>query len=219
MATITESWTVADLFEQFGPIPISRVRHDPPPGSATEQDVVDIEVHEERLYELVDGVLLEKTMGFYESYLAMLMGCFVSEFGQNHDLGIVVGEAGMMRLSPGLVRIPDVAFVSWDRLPNRQVPREPIPDLAPDLAVEVLSKGNTPKEMDRKLSDYFQANVNLVWYVDPPNRSVRVFNSADEFAVIAENQSLDGGDLLPGFQLKVSELFREPPNSNTESNY
>ena len=217
MATITESWTVADLLEQFGPIPISRIRHDPPPGSAKEQDVIDIETNEDRLYELIDGVLVEKTVGFYESYLAMLMGRYLSEFAQDHDLGIVVGEAGMMRLSPGLVRIPDIAFVSWDRLPNRQVPREPIPDLAPDLAVEVLSKGNTPKEMDRKLDDYFQANVKLVWYVDPPNRSVRVFRSTDESLIVAEDETLDGGDVLPGFQLKLSDLFRDPPQSSSNS--
>ena len=57
---------------------------------------------------------------------------------------------------PGLVRIPDVAFISWGRLPNRRVPTEPIPDLAPDLAVEVLSVGNTPGEMARKRQGLFR---------------------------------------------------------------
>jgi Uma2 family endonuclease len=149
--------------------------------------------------------------------LATLIGRFLSEFAQHHDLGIVVGANGMMRLAPGLVRIPDVAFVSWNRLPNREVPREPIPDLAPDLAVEVLSKGNTPTEMDRKLHDYFQADVRLVWYVDPPNRSVRVFRSVDESWIVAEDETLDGGDVLPGFQLKLSDLFREPLPSDSSS--
>ena len=58
------------------------------------------------------------------------------EFVQLHNLGLVTGEAGMMRLMAGLVRIPDVAFISWTRLPHQCVPTEPVPDLAPDLAVE-----------------------------------------------------------------------------------
>jgi len=217
MATITESWTVADLFEQFGPVPISRIRHDPPPGSATEQDVIDIETNEDRLYELIDGVLLEKTAGFYEAYLTSEIARLLGNFVIKNDLGIVAGADAMMRLAPGLVRIPDVAFVSWDRLPNRHVPREPIPDLAPDLAVEILSKGNTPKEMERKLDDYFKANVKLVWYVDPPNRTMRVFRSTDESLIVAEDETLDGGDVLPWFQLKPSDLFRDPPQSSSNS--
>ena len=87
----------------------------------------------------------------------------VRELVSAEDDIIVVGEAGMMRISQGLVRIPDVSFVSWDRLPEGKVPSEPIPALAPDLAVEVLSQGNTAKEMNRKRREYFEAGVRLVW--------------------------------------------------------
>jgi hypothetical protein len=68
---LTADWTVADLLNRFGPILLRRVRQDPAPGSATEQDVIDIHDKEKRLYELVDGVLVEKTMGIQESYLAV----------------------------------------------------------------------------------------------------------------------------------------------------
>ena len=61
----------------------------------------------------------------------------------------------MVRLAPGLVRIPDLAFISWQRLPERRVPTDPIPGLVPDLVVEVLSDGNTAAEMDRKRREYF----------------------------------------------------------------
>ena len=74
----------------------------------------------------------------------------------------MVGESAATQLLPEQVRIPDVAFVSWDRLPERKVPREPLPSAVPDLAVEVLSKSNTKQEMDRKLQDYFQSGVRLV---------------------------------------------------------
>ena len=65
-----KTWTVADLYRRFGPIPFDRIRHDPPPGSGTVDDVVRLNDHENRLYELVDGILVEKTVGIGESILA-----------------------------------------------------------------------------------------------------------------------------------------------------
>jgi Uma2 family endonuclease len=116
-----------------------------------------------------------------------------------------------MRLAPGLVRIPDISFISWDRLPDRRVPREPIPDLAPDLAVEVISRHNTRQEMDRKLQDYFAAGVRLVWHVyHSPRREVWVYVSPTEHSVVREDETLDGGAVLPGFQLALADLFAEP---------
>ena len=89
MAVSTKGLTAADLLELFGPMPAGRIRTDPPPGTATEQDVIDIEARESRLCELVDGVLVEKTVGYYESYLAgtrliVLIGAFVEQ----HRLGV-----------------------------------------------------------------------------------------------------------------------------------
>ena len=66
-------------------------------------------------------------------------------------------------------------FHSWNRLPGRESPKEPIPDLAPDLAVEVLSEGNTKAEMTRKVREYFDAGVILVWLIDPRKRTAQVF--------------------------------------------
>jgi hypothetical protein len=74
VATTSEDWTVADLLAAFGPIRMQRIRHSPAPGNATEQDVVDIYGREKRLYELVDGVLVEKTVGIHESLLALYIG-------------------------------------------------------------------------------------------------------------------------------------------------
>ena len=202
--------TAADLVRRFGAIPLSRVRLKPQPGTASEQDVIDIEAHEDRLCELVDGILVEKVMGAYESYLAMSLGYLLTSYLREHDLGIVLGEAGMLRLAPGLVRIPDVSLIVWDRLPGRHIPREPIWDLAPDLAVEVISKGNTPEEMDQKLRDYFAAGVRQVWYVYPTTREVHVYSTPQQPTVFTEPQTLDGGDLLPGFGLNLRTFFADP---------
>ena len=208
MAVSTKGLTAADLLERFGPMPDGRIRTNPPPGTATEQDVIDIEARESRLCELVDGVLVEKTVGIYESYLALRMGHLLTTFVERYGLGMVVGADGMMRLAAGLVRIPDVSFISWDQLPERRVPRVPIADLAPDLAVEVISPSNTAREMERKLQDFLAAGVRLVWYVHPGPQEIRV-HTAERHDVLTIDQELTGGDVLPGFVLPLRQLFEE----------
>ena len=148
-------------------------------------------------------------MGYAESVLAVAICVYLRSFVLPGNLGLVSGADGMMRLFPGLVRIPDVAFASWDRFPGRKVPTVPIPDLVPDLAVEVLSAGNTEAEMAKKLLEYFTAGVRLVWLVDPEARTVAVHTSPGQFTVLNENQTLDGGVVLPGFSLALRDLFAE----------
>ena len=207
--TVTDM-TLADLLQRFGPIPAARIRYDPPPGAATEQDVIALEA-QERLFELVDGVLVEKAVGFYESFLAIRLARFLSEFVEQHNLGIVAGADGMLRLAPGLVRIPDVSFIPWSHLPQGRIPRQPIPDLVPDLVVEVISEGNTAREMEQKLQDYFAAGSRLVWYVLPPEQAVHVYTAPDQYTVLNINQDLQGEPVLPGFALSMRRLFAEPP--------
>jgi Uma2 family endonuclease len=199
--------TFGQLLEQLGGISPHRIRLRPPPGKATEQDVLTIHNRTGRLFELVDGVLVEKVMGYAESSLAIWLGHLLQNFLDQHDLGILAGEAGALRLMPGLVRIPDISFVRWEQLPQREIPRDPIPGLVPDLAVEVLSEGNTEGEMRRKLKDYFLAGVRLVWFVDPATRTVQVYTAPDKCTVLTEGQSLDGGDVLPGLSLPVRQIF------------
>jgi Uma2 family endonuclease len=197
--------TLAELTDLFGPMPAHRIRNTPSPGTATVRDFLDVQEKEDRLYELIDGVLVEKPMGYFESRLASVLIYLIESFLQDNNLGFVVGESAATQLLPEQVRIPDVAFVSWDRLPERKVPREPLPSLVPDLAVEVLSKSNTKKEMDRKLQDYFQSGVRLVWYLDPPAQTVKIYTSLQEYQSVDENGTLDGGDVLQGFSLSVKE--------------
>ncbi|MGO9466557.1 MAG: Uma2 family endonuclease [Isosphaeraceae bacterium] len=199
--------TLADLMRRRGGIPLERIWFHPAPGRATEKDVIEVEARENRLCELVDGTLVEKAMGFDESRLAVKLSHLVQSYLDQHDLGICIGADGMMRIAPGLVRIPDLSFISWDRLPGRESPREPIPDLAPDLAVEVLSEGNTRAEMARKVREYFEAGVTLVWLIDPRKRTARVISTVEKSVLIRAHQSLDGGAVLPGFSLLLSDLL------------
>ncbi len=199
--------TLADLWASLGGIPLERIRVFPPLGTATENDVLRAEGHTGRICELIDGVLVEKTRGYLESLLAAKMIHCLMTFLDKHDRGVVLGEAGTLKILPHQVRVPDVCFIAWERFPNRQFPAEPIPALAPDLAIEVLSQGNTEGEMRRKLHDYFAAGVRLVWYLDPRTRSAKSYTAENACVNVDETGSLVGGDVLPGFAVSLKELF------------
>jgi Uma2 family endonuclease len=199
--------TVADLLKRLGNIPANRVRLHPTPGTATEKDLLEVLDRENRPCELVDGTLVEKPMGIDESEIAGTIHMAVKSFVKPRKLGIVTVTDGPVELFTGLVRLPDVMFASWNCFPDRKRPKTPVPHIAPDLAVEVLSKGNTKSEMTRKLGEYFKAGVKLVWLVDPKNKTVRVYTAVDQFVELTENQMLDGGEVLPGFSVPVAELF------------
>jgi Uma2 family endonuclease len=204
-------WDLVRLAERFGPIPAHRIRTSPPPGLATEDDVIEIHDRERRLCELVDGVLVEKTMGAYESMIAVEIARLIGNWVRPRKLGAVLGADGLLRLAPGLVRIPDVAFLSMAKFPQGRFPQGAIAPLAPDLAVEVLSTSNTKQEMDEKLEDYFTHGTRLVWYVEPVARTIEVFTGAAPPRTLTEADTLDGGEVLPGFQLSIRELFAELP--------
>jgi Uma2 family endonuclease len=127
--------TVADLLRQLGDLPAHRVRLKPTPGTATEQDLLGIHDREGRLCELVDGVLVEKPMGYHESRAAAWLIHFITNYLVRHDVGEITGPDATIGLLPGLVRMPDVAFVTWARHPST---KSPIPRLVPDLTVEIL---------------------------------------------------------------------------------
>jgi Uma2 family endonuclease len=214
MATATEApamtWeTAEDLLDALGGISPSRVRLRPLPGTATEVDLIEANDRKLTIYELVDGVLVEKGMGFTESALAGLILSILRAFVVPRNLGLVSGPDGMMRLFPGLVREPDVAYVSWGRVPGGCYPSEAIAGFVPDLAVGVLSRSNTKAEMSRKRREYFAAGVRLVWQVDPRARTVSVYLTPENSTTLDAAQTLDGGNVLPGFALPLTDLFGE----------
>lgn len=216
MATITDTTpeTFGELLEQLGGTPPERILLKPAPGTATEADVLAAaERPRKRLCELIDGVLAAKTEGIWESQLAAYFAYRMNAFVVPRKLGIITGPDGPMRLQPGLVRMPDVAFISWDSLDDEQPDENPILAVAPDIAIEILSKSNTRREMERKRRDYFDAGARVVWEVDIPTRSVheylpdgseRTFNAVDTLSVES---------ILPGFKLSIAEVFasRERP--------
>lgn len=200
--------TVGDLLDRLGGIAADRVRLHPAPGSAVEQDLFDLDARGDRRCELVEGTLVEKPMGLKESVLAIIIASVLRAFVIPRNLGLVAGETGMFRLFPGCIRMPDVAYASHARRQGKPI-TSPAPDMAPDLAVEVLSASNTVAEMNKKRDEYFSSSVKLVWMFDPEERTVAVYTSVENPILLNADDTLEGGDVLPGCSVSIKSLFDE----------
>ncbi|MCY2981270.1 MAG: Uma2 family endonuclease [Planctomycetota bacterium] len=215
--SIALATTWEDRLTDLGNVPVARVRSEPAPGAATVEDVVRLRNSERRLYELVDGTLVEKAMGWQESFLAGILLQWLNNFLDQHRIGVATGPDGMTRLFGDTVRAPDLAFVAWERMPGGRIPKEPVPDLVPNFVIEVLSAGNTYGEMSRKRREYFHAGVELLWMVDHRSRTVTVFRTPLDATVVTEGHNLDGGNVLPGWNVDIADLFsRLESNADTQ---
>lgn len=199
--------TVADLLKSLGGISAERVLLDPPPGKATEADLLRLPHDVQRLCELIDGTLVVKTMGARESWAAILLASHILKIVEKKNLAVVLGPDGHTRYFGNQVRMPDVAVILRSRLPDGKLPKEQICPVPPDLAVEVLSPGNTRKEMAKKLKTFFDSGVKMVWLADPRKRTVRIHTSPRDYIELQDDGTLDGGDILPGFSLSIREWF------------
>lgn len=125
-----------------------------------------------------------------------------------HELGIVAGAETGFRLSrrPDTVRGADVAFVRTERIPASGRPTGYF-EGAPDLAVEVLSPTDTVEEIEEKVDDYLNGGCPLVWVVNPRRKTVTAYRADGDPKVYRENDTLDGGAVLPGFACRVGEVF------------
>jgi Uma2 family endonuclease len=209
--------TFADVVEGLGDIPLNRIRFDIKPGKATTKDLLKVHNRDGFLFELVDGLLVEKAMGAVEGHLAMELGRHLGNWLELNDLGFLFGPDSPQEIMPDLVRIPDVSFISWEQCPNHKIPTTPIPELYPNLAVEILSEGNTEKEMKQKIKEYFFAGTQLVWIIDPTSFTIRVHTSPEKFTELRETESLNGDPVLPGFSLSIQKLFAKVDRSSSKA--
>lgn len=204
--------TFADVLDRVGNVPPHRVLLNPPPGTATELDLLDSTYTGDRGCELVNGVLVEKTMGFREDYLGVAIILAIGRYLESNNVGAVAGAQGLIRFRIGLVRVPDVSFIRWDSVEDTDEIENPdgaFLEVAPDFVVEILSPSNSTNEMAMKLDEYAKAGVKLVWYVDSERKEVAVFPNAKAAAkrIVGVEGELDGGTVLPGFRLAVKEIF------------
>jgi Uma2 family endonuclease len=162
-------------------------------------------------YEVVEGRIVEKAMGAYECWLAAVLFGSLDPFNQAKPIGRVVQEM-IFDLRPHVdrERRPDVAFVSFERWGQDQgIPQTRSWAVIPDLAVEIISLTNTADGVAEKLEEYFKAGVRQVWVIYPRQGKVYVYGSTTAVKVLAENDLVDGGDILPNFHLSVRDLFKK----------
>jgi Uma2 family endonuclease len=160
-------------------------------------------------YELMRGELVSTPMSSYESSeIAMAIGSMLRAFAYPHKLGRVAGADGafILHRNPYTVRIPDASFVRMDRLPPPEQRRQFL-ELAPDLAVEVVSPSDSANEVQEKVREYLDAGVRLIWVVHPAQRTLTVYTADRNARVLYEDEVLDGGEVLPGFTITVSDIF------------
>jgi Uma2 family endonuclease len=160
-------------------------------------------------YELVRGeVRRMPPAGSEHGAVVMNLGSPLHWFVRSHDLGVVFGaETGFKIASgPDTVRAPDLAFVRRERIPEGGVPRGFWPG-APDLAVEVISPGDTYTEVEEKVHDWLDAGTRMVLVLNPRTRTVTIYTSPTTVVRLTESGTLTGGEVLPGFACQVSGLF------------
>jgi Uma2 family endonuclease len=158
--------------------------------------------------ELVKGEIVRMTpTGFMHGRVEHRIARALDAFLVEHKLGeIISGEVGIYTgRNPDTVRAPDVAFISNERI--AKVKSKSYLDTAPELIVEVLSPDDPWSELMEKLDEYFSIGVKLVWVADPRKRQVYVYQSATKVQRFDVNNTLTGGDVLPGFGVAVADLF------------
>ena len=177
------------------------------PGPFTPEDVIALE--NEALYELVNGYLVEKPMSLLSNWVGGRVAFYFNGYFEKNPVARVYPETTFKCFpnNPDQIRRPDVAVVLLSALPG-------FPDghalVRPDIAIEVVSPSDTVYDLDEKLADYEQAAIPLVWVLNPKSRKVRVHRPDAAVEFLADGDTLTADPVLPGFSVKVSDLFPPP---------
>jgi len=161
-------------------------------------------------YEIVNGELVDMgSSGALHGYLCSTLMIFLGEYVRSQKLGVLLDSSTAFKMKNGNRRSPDIAFFSKERLQGMTQLPTGFLEGAPDLAVEILSPGNTVAEMEGKIEEYFANSSRLVWVISPTQRYILVYHSAQEpERLLKMNDTLDGEMVIPGFKLPVSDLFQ-----------
>lgn len=159
-------------------------------------------------YELVRGEVVKMAPpGFDHGATAVVIASDLRAYVHEHGGGVVVSETGFrINTDPDTVRAPDVAFVTEERLPPADQRAGYFPG-APDLAVEVVSPGDTATDVAEEVHEYLGAGSRLVWVVERKTRSVMVYRAGGTAQLLREPDTLSGEDVLPGFSVRVRDIF------------
>jgi Uma2 family endonuclease len=176
----------------------------------TDQEFMDLPDRGDR-YEIIDGELITMgNAGAKHGYYASLINYFLQNHVRLNKLGIVFDSDTAFTMKSGNKRSPDCCFFSRERVKEfGGIPKGYI-NGAPDLAVEILSDGNTVAEIHQKIEEYFASGCRLVWVVHFDERYVLVYRQPEPDRLLKMGDNLDGDEVVPGFSLSLTELFTEP---------
>ena len=178
------------------------------PALLTAEELLQLNLPNKRT-ELVRGrLLVREPAGYVHGDVAMLIGAAVLQHVEANSLGrVFAAETGFtLARGPDTVRAPDVAFIRSERLPSP--PPRGFAELAPDLAVDVLSPDDRPGEVLQKVADWLNAGTLLVWVVDPRRRIGRAYRADGSETQVDDEGWLEGEELLPGFRLSLKAVLR-----------
>jgi len=159
-----------------------------------------------RKYELVDGDIRVSPGGIRHSHVSLTLASRLHAFVEEHGAGHAFDSSVGFRLPGGNVRSPDASFVARGRFKGDAL-QDDFGDLAPDLAVEVLSPSERPRHVLDKVGEYLEAGVRLVWVIDPRKAKAIVYWSLSDVTELQASDELDGGDVLPGFRCRLSDIL------------
>lgn len=168
-----------------------------------------LELPDHDLFELVDGVLVEKSMGWESSRVAIRISTILQQFVDEHRLGWIAGaDAGYQCYpdDPLKVRKPDVSFVSFKKIPADEPPVGHCQAI-PDLVVEVTSPNDLYCDVEVKIQEYLDAGVPLVWVVNPDAKTMRSFNASGETNTYRGEETISAEPILPNFRCPLSQFF------------
>lgn len=163
-------------------------------------------------FELVDGKLVEQSMGAVSSRVGVRLSRRLDEFCDEPFGGWVLGADASYQFlpdRPNTVRKPDVSFIRPGRLPDERLPDGHI-RLAPDLVAEVISPNDLYYAVEEKIAEYRTGGVRLIWVLAPPTRTVLIRRLDGSAAEVRADGELNGEDVVPGFVCRVGDLFRLP---------
>lgn len=162
-------------------------------------------------YDVIDGVLVERNMGSESSWIGAELYAVLRDHIRAHRLGWAWhADGGFECFARTRLRYPDIAFVRFGRLPDERVPRGHV-TIPPDFAVEIVSPRDRAGELEEKRLDYQDAGVRLVWVIYPEHGLTRVYRPDRTSTEVTADEFLDGEDVIPGFRVRLADLFPRPP--------
>jgi len=172
--------------------------------------IVELPENQNKLFELISGVIYELiSPSPMHAFISQRFARYLDEFVEEHDLGYVFGDGCVYTLSDEDVLIPDASFVSKARAPELPFPKTF--NFVPDLAIEVISPSNKPRDILKKMQTYFKYGTRLGWVLAPDEEEVDVYRKGADGSLNVHTVDidgvLDGEDVPPGFRLPVRKLF------------